>query len=192
MPLNAEFISGRGQVRDPRRVVVMGPPGSGKSTIGGALAKSMGVPLISTGDLLRNEAEQGSDLGLEARPYLDSGQYAPDDLVTRALGRRLGAPDASAGFVLDGFPRTPEQASALDRLAPADEVLYLNLSEEESRRRILNRGKTSGRSDDNDEVITERLKTYQEKTKPVKKVFSDKGILTEIDAENPWQLIRNA
>jgi adenylate kinase len=190
MPLNAEFIAGRGQTRDPRRVIVMGPPGSGKSTIGGALAKSMGVPLISTGDILREESLKETDIGLQARPYLDSGAYAPDDLVTRALGRRLNAPDASAGFVLDGYPRTPEQASALDRLAPADEVLYLNLSEEESRRRILNRGKTSGRSDDNDDVITERLKTYQEKTKPVRKVFEDKGILTEIDAENPWHLLR--
>jgi adenylate kinase len=190
MPLNAEFISGRGQTRDPRRVVVMGPPGSGKSTIGGALAKSMGVPLISTGDILREESLKETDIGLEARPYLDSGQYAPDDLVTRALGRRLNAPDASAGYVLDGYPRTPEQASALDRLSPADEVLYLSLSEEESRRRILNRGKTSGRSDDNDEVITERLKTYRDTTKPVKDIYADKGILTEIDAENPWHLLR--
>lgn len=190
MPLNAEFISGRGQTQDPRRVIVMGPPGSGKSTIGGALAKSMGVPLISTGDILRDEAAKETELGLAARPYLDSGEYAPDDLVTRALGRRLGAPDASAGFVLDGYPRTPEQASALDRLAPADEVIYLNLSEEESRRRILNRGKTSGRSDDNDEVITNRLAQYKETTKPVKDLYADKGVLTEIDAENPWHLLR--
>lgn len=190
MPLNAEFIAGRGQTRDPRRVIVMGPPGSGKSTIGGALAKSMGVPLISTGDILREEVAKETDIGFAARPYLDKGEYAPDDLVTRALGRRLNAPDASAGFVLDGYPRTPEQASALDRLAPADEVIYLNLSEEESRRRILNRGKTSGRSDDNDEVITKRLQTYKDTTKPVKDLYANKGLLTEIDAENPWHLLR--
>jgi adenylate kinase len=190
MPLNAEFIQGRGQTRDPRRVIVMGPPGSGKSTIGGALAKTMGVPLISTGEILREEAARETDIGLEARPYLDSGQYAPDELVTRALGRRLNAPDASAGYVLDGYPRTTEQVSALDRLSPADEVLYLSISEEESRRRLLNRGKTSGRSDDNDDVITDRLRTYKEQTAPVKGAFKERGILTEIDAQNPWPLIR--
>lgn len=190
MPLNAEFISGRGQTRDPKRVVIMGPPGSGKSTIGGALARSMGVPLISTGDILRREVAQGTEIGQEAKQYMRTGHYAPDALVTRALGRRLGEPDAAAGFVLDGYPRTPEQASALDRLAPADEVLYLNLSEEESRRRILNRGKTSGRVDDNDEVITERLKTYKETTGPVKGLYAKKGVLKEIDASSPWKHLR--
>lgn len=190
MPLNAEFISGRGRTQDPRRVVVMGPPGSGKSTIGGALATSMGVPLISTGDILRQEVQQGTEIGQEAEQYMRTGHYAPDALVTRALGRRLNEPDAQAGYVLDGYPRTPEQASALDRLAPADEVLYLNLTEEESRRRILNRGKTSGRSDDNDEVITQRLKTYQDTTAPVKDVYKKKGVLNEIDAMSPWRHLR--
>lgn len=190
MPLNAEFIQGRGKTQDPRRVVIMGPPGSGKSTIGGALAASMGVPLISTGDLLRQEVAQGSDIGQQARPYIDSGQYAPDELVTRALGRRLNEPDASAGYVLDGYPRTREQVSALDSLTSIDEVVYLNLSDEDARARILNRAKTSGRSDDNDETITKRLAKYKESTEPVKNDLASRGILTEIDARSPWKTLR--
>lgn len=190
MPLNAEFIQGRGKTKEPRRVVIMGPPGSGKSTIGGALAASMGVPLISTGDLLRQEVSKRSEIGEQARPYIDSGQYAPDELVTRALGRRLNEPDASQGYVLDGYPRTREQVSALDGLTSIDEVMYLNLSDDDARARILNRARTSGRSDDNDETITKRLAKYKESTEPVKNDLAARGILTEIDAKNPWNALR--
>lgn len=168
----------------------MGPPGSGKSTVGGALAASMGVPLISTGELLREEVRRGSDLGQQARPYLDSGQYAPDELVNEALRHRLSVPDAAHGFVLDGYPRTKAQAQGLDNLSPIDKVVYLDLPSEESEKRLLNRGKTSGRSDDTKDVIQARISLYEREAGPVREMFQKQGKEEVLDGKSPWRTVR--
>lgn len=190
MSINAEFMSGQGARKAPQRTVIMGPPGSGKSTIGKALADSMGVPLISTGDLLREEALKGTDLGNRARVYMDQGQYAPDEVVNEALRHRLAMPDAVSGFVLDGYPRTKAQAEGIDNLTTIDKVVYLDLPSDVSEQRLLNRGKTSGRSDDTPEVIKSRLSLYERETVPVRGHFQKKGLETVVDARTPWRSLK--
>lgn len=165
----------------------MGPPGSGKSTIGQALADSMGVPLISTGQLLRDEADKGTPLGVRAKSLTDQGLYASDDDVNEALRHRLAVPDAAGGFVLDGYPRTKAQAQGITNMSTIDKVLYLDLPSSESEKRLLNRGKTSGRSDDTADVITNRLALYDRETLPIRDHFQKQGLEQTIDAMNPWR-----
>lgn len=187
MSNNAEFVAGAGVRAPAQRVIIMGPPGSGKSTVGGAVAASMGVPLISTGDLLRDEVARGTELGRKAKPFLDSGQYAPDDVVSEALRHRLAVPDAAGGFVLDGYPRTKSQAQGIDNLSTIDKVLYLDLPADESLARIANRGKTSGRSDDNESVARDRIALFDRETAPVADMYERDGRLNRIDARRPWR-----
>jgi adenylate kinase len=176
MSLNAEFA--KGQPRAPQRVLLMGPPGSGKSTVGQVLADSMGVPLISTGELLRQQVEQDTTVGREAARYLSQGQYAPDHVVDQVLAGRLQQPDATAGYVLDGYPRTVSQAEAIrDQV---DSVMYLDLPREESERRMLNRG----RADDIPEVIKDRLDLYERESGAVRKALPAARV---VDARRPWQ-----
>jgi len=187
---NAEFVSGMGVRRPAQRMILMGPPGSGKSTVGQALADSMGVPLISTGDLLRQHALEGTDIGKRAQPYVDSGKYAPDEVVTQALQHRLAVPDAAAGFVLDGYPRTKAQAQGIDNLSTIDKVLYLDLPTDVSLSRIAKRGKTSGRADDDESVARERMSLYARETQPVADMYEKQGRLDRIDAQSPWKSLR--
>jgi len=187
MSHNAEFMSGQGSRNAPQRVIIMGPPGSGKSTIGQALADSMGVPLISTGQLLRDEAAKGTPLGARAKSLTDQGMYASDDDVNEALRHRLAVPDAAGGFVLDGYPRTKAQAQGITNMSTIDKVLYLDLPSSESEKRLLNRGKTSGRSDDTADVITNRLALYDRETLPIRDHFQKQGLEQTIDAMNPWR-----
>jgi adenylate kinase len=116
------------------RLVLFGAPGSGKGTHGPFIAERNGIPLVSTGEILRENVQRGSDLGIVAQGYMDAGELVPDDVIINLIRARLTLPDASPGFILDGFPRTIPQAEALDRMllqvgAPLDHVIYLRVSE---------------------------------------------------------------
>jgi adenylate kinase len=149
--------------------VLLGPPGSGKGTQAERITGALGLPHVSTGDLLRAEAAAGTALGAEVAPLLESGELVPDDLMRRVMERRLRAPDAAAGAILDGYPRTVPQARALDSdLGRAvDVVLHLEVGESELIARLTRRSAAEHRADDNPASIRERLKEYRERTEPV-------------------------
>ncbi len=154
-------------------IILFGPPGSGKGTQSERLISKYGLRHLSTGDLLRSEIANKTPLGMEARNFMDKGQLVPDEVVIAMISSALDAHPDARGFLLDGFPRTPAQADALDRLldlkkAPISIMLALEVSEEELIKRLLKRGETSGRSDDtNEEVIRARIVEYHSKTAAV-------------------------
>ena len=169
-------------------LILFGPPGSGKGTQSDKLVEKYGLVHLSTGNLLREEIAQKTPLGLEARSFMDKGQLVPDEVVIGMIDSSLEHHKEAKGFLFDGFPRTAAQAQALDKLLELKKtsiavVLALEVGEEELVKRLLNRGKTSGRSDDtNDEVIRKRFAVYMNETSPVadhykkaRKFFSIKG-----------------
>ncbi len=154
-------------------LILFGPPGSGKGTQSEKLIEKFGWIHLSTGDLLRKEIANATQLGLEAKSFMDKGQLVPDEVVIGMIGSALDANPAAKGFLFDGFPRTTAQAEALDALLTSKTseitlVLALEVGEEELVTRLLNRGKTSSRSDDRDEnIIRKRLLEYENKTAAV-------------------------
>lgn len=151
-------------------LILFGPPGSGKGTQSEKLIARYGLKHLSTGDLLRNEICRQTLLGKEAQNFMDKGQLVPDEVVIGMISSALDENPEAKGFLFDGFPRTPAQAAALDNLlelkeAPIAVMLALDVSEEELIKRLLKRGETSGRSDDNNEnVIRARIVEYRNKT----------------------------
>ena len=151
-------------------LILFGPPGSGKGTQSEKLMAQYGLKHLSTGDLLRHEISHQTALGREAQNFMDKGQLVPDEVVIGMISSALDENPRATGFLFDGFPRTPAQAQALDRLlelkkAPIKVMLALDVSEEELIKRLLKRGETSGRSDDNNEnVIRARIVEYRNKT----------------------------
>ncbi|NDC42978.1 MAG: adenylate kinase, partial [Chitinophagia bacterium] len=144
--------------------------------------KTYNLMHVSTGDLLRDEVARHTALGMEAQKYMDQGLLVPDEVVIGMISSKIDEFPDARGFVFDGFPRTSQQAEALDKLlefknTKIDLVLSLEVSEEELTRRLLGRGQTSGRSDDNEEVITRRIKEYRAKTAPVADYYSGFGKL---------------
>jgi len=166
-------------------LVLFGPPGSGKGTQSENIVKSYELQHISTGDLLRDEVSRHTPLGTEAKKYMDQGMLVPDEVVIGMISGKIDdAPDAR-GFVFDGFPRTRNQADALDKLLEFKNtkihlVLSLEVPELELIGRLVNRGITSGRSDDTEEVITQRIKEYHSKTEPVARYYNDHGKLERV------------
>lgn len=162
-------------------LVLFGPPGSGKGTQAEKLEKKYHLHHISTGDLFRYEIGNKTELGLRAKRYIDKGDLVPDDITVGMLKNKLESLNDNKGFLLDGFPRTEEQAEALDKLMELLHIdltglLALEIPEEEVVKRILNRGKYSGRSDDNDQdIIKNRFETYEELTCPVFSYFERQG-----------------
>jgi adenylate kinase len=154
-------------------LILFGPPGSGKGTQSDLLVTKYGLIHLSTGNLLREEISQRTPLGLEAKNFMDKGQLVPDEVVIGMIDCSLDHHKDAKGFLFDGFPRNVAQAQALDKLLELKKteinlVLALEVSEEELVKRLLNRGKTSGRSDDNDEVvIRKRFVVYSNETTPV-------------------------
>lgn len=154
-------------------LILFGPPGSGKGTQSDSLVEKYGVIHLSTGNLLREEISQKTPLGIEAKGFMDNGQLVPDEVVIGMVDSYFDKHKDAKGFLFDGFPRTVAQAEALDKLLDLKKteiaaVLALEVSEEELVKRLLNRGKTSGRSDDtNEEVIRKRFAVYSNETKPV-------------------------
>ena len=163
------------------RVVLLGPPGAGKGTQAKRLAAKLGIPQISTGELFRRNIERGTKLGLEAKRYLDAGDLVPSDLTNQLVDDRLSESDAVNGFILDGYPRSLEQAKALHEMlqrrgADVDAVLEFRVSQEE----LLQRLKGRGRADDTDDVILNRMKVYRDETAPLLEYYS--GELKTVDA----------
>ena len=154
-------------------IILFGPPGSGKGTQSEKLISKYGLKHLSTGDLLRSEISTQTPLGLEAKNFMDKGQLVPDEVVIGMISTALDANPGSKGFLFDGFPRTEAQSEALDKLLKLKKteigvVLAMQVSEEELVKRLLNRGLTSGRSDDNnEEVIRARIIEYHKKTSAV-------------------------
>jgi adenylate kinase len=174
------------------RVVLLGPPGAGKGTQARRIAERLGVPAISIGEIFRAYAAERTDLGRQVKPYLDAGDFVPDDITVAVVRDRLAQADARSGFVLDGFPRTVRQADALRELlngmdARLDCALELVVDEEELVRRLAGRrrlGDTSGvrRTDDHPDRIRHRLSVYHEQTAPVSEYYDAQGLLVRIDA----------
>jgi adenylate kinase len=163
------------------RVVLLGPPGAGKGTQAGRLAEKLGIPQISTGELFRRNIGNGTKLGLEAKRYLDAGDLVPSDLTNQLVDDRLSEADAANGFILDGYPRSLEQAKALHEMLERrgtgiDAVLEFRVSQEE----LFQRLKGRGRADDTDEVILNRMKIYRDETAPLLEYYS--GELRTVDA----------
>lgn len=162
-------------------LILFGPPGSGKGTQSEKLIEKYGLIHLSTGNLLREEIAQQTKLGLEAKSFMDKGQLVPDAVVIGMIGSALDANPQAKGFLFDGFPRTVAQAQALDNLLAGKGseiviVLALEVDREELVNRLLNRGKSSGRSDDTDEnVIRARLVEYENKTAPVAEYYATLG-----------------
>lgn len=168
------------------RIVLLGPPGSGKGTQAALLKERLGVVHISTGDLLRTAVAEGTELGIKAKAAMDAGELVSDDLMLGLIEEKLGQPEARPGFILDGYPRNQVQAEALDALLdrlgqPIDHALELLVDEEQIVERLAKRAKEEGRSDDTEDVIRNRLAIYREQTAPISKHYEDKGILVRVD-----------
>ena len=164
------------------RVVLLGPPGAGKGTQAEKLSEKLGIPQISTGDLFRKNIGDGTPLGLEAKRYLDAGDLVPAELTNRLVEDRIDQPDAANGFILDGYPRSVEQAKALDDMLKArntkiDAVLEFKVSEDE----LFTRLKARGRADDTEDVIRNRMQVYRDETYPLLEYYKDSNLQT-IDA----------
>jgi len=167
------------------RVLILGPQGSGKGTQARRIAEAHGVPHVSTGDILREAAANGTELGRRVQPILERGDLVPDELMVDLIRERLAGED---GFVLDGFPRTLAQAEALDAMLdeigkPLDTVILLDVSDEEAMSRMLGRAAQEGRSDDTPDVIANRLRLYHELTRPVVERYRSAGELAAVDGE---------
>jgi adenylate kinase len=169
-----------------RRILLLGAPGAGKGTQALRLAEKLGVPQIATGDLFRAAVAAGTELGREAKAYMDRGELVPDSVVIGVAGERLGQDDARQGFVLDGFPRTLAQAKALDALlerkgSSLQRCISLVVDEDAVVERLLKRASIEGRSDDNEETIRNRLRVYREQTEPLVAYYRERELLAEID-----------
>ena len=170
-------------------LILFGPPGSGKGTQSNRLIEKYGWIHLSTGDLLRAEISKHTPLGIEAKHFIDKGQLVPDEVVIGMISSALDANPRSNGFLFDGFPRTVAQAEALDKLLILKKtaihlMLALEVGEEELVHRLMNRGKTSGRSDDADErVIRNRIREYEEKTAAVADYYASFGKVVHVPGE---------
>ncbi|MFT4250343.1 MAG: adenylate kinase family protein [Candidatus Woesearchaeota archaeon] len=164
-------------------IIVLGPQGSGKGTQGKQLAKKYYLPHISTGSMLRRYVAAGGTRAEEVRELMDSGELIDDLFLEEILEERLAQPDCKNGFVLDGTPRDLEQARMLDRFISVDYAFLIDISEEESLRRVAKRAEIEHREDDTPEALKKRLATYTEKTLPVLDYYERQGILYCIDGE---------
>lgn len=168
------------------RLVLLGAPGSGKGTQAARLKTELGVPHISTGDLLRAAVKAGTPLGLKAKEVMDAGHLVSDEIVLGMLEERLAEDDARAGFILDGYPRNLAQVKALDGLLerldkPLDAVVKLEVPNEEIVGRCEIRYKEQGRADDEPETVRKRLAVYAEQTAPVAEWYREHGMLRAVD-----------
>lgn len=168
-------------------VLLIGPPGAGKGTQGERLARRLDIEHLAAGDLLRAEVEAGSPIGKEVSELMSRGELVPDETILELVVPRILDASAKGGYLLDGFPRSVEQAREARRLAELgdaapDAVIYLDAPREELVRRILARAEVEGRSDDNPETVTTRLQIFDEATRPLIEHYRERGLLHVIDA----------
>ncbi len=162
-----------------RRILFLGPQGSGKGTQAERLSALLGVPHVSSGDMLRQAVAEGTELGRRAERIMAAGDLVPDDLVVAMVAERLRREDVACGFLLDGFPRTSAQAQALDEALNGDAlgtVLLLEADEEELMKRLTKRAEEQGRKDDTPEAIRRRLAVYWEDTAPLAEYYPEHGV----------------
>ena len=169
------------------RLLLIGPPGAGKGTQSTRLASAFGVAAISTGDIFRANVANATELGLKVKSIMDAGEYVPDDITNAIVADRLREPDAVNGFLLDGYPRTPEQVAELDRVLasehePLNAVVQLDADPDEVVNRLLKRAVDQGRADDTEEVIRHRMDVYEQQTAPLIDLFAQRGLLVKVDA----------
>jgi adenylate kinase len=168
------------------RLLIIGAPGAGKGTQAERLSASFGIPAISTGDIFRHNVKNETELGKQAKAFMDRGEYVPDSLTNDLVRDRLAQPDAQAGFLLDGYPRTLDQVNELDDILAShgkslDAVVLLTADTDEVVRRLLGRAIEQGRADDTEEVIRRRLEVYAEQTAPLVDLYQARGLVVAID-----------
>ena len=168
------------------RLLLMGPPGAGKGTQATTIAARFGVPAISTGDIFRANVAQRTELGVLADAYMSAGDYVPDEVTNAMVADRLAEADCTDGFLLDGYPRTPQQVAELDAMLERggvglDKVVLLEADSEELVRRLLLRAQEQGRADDTEPVIRRRLEVYAAETEPLAAAYLDRGLLASVD-----------
>jgi adenylate kinase len=176
------------------RLLLLGPPGAGKGTQAERLVKVLGVPQVSTGEMLRAAVRAGTPVGREAQAYMERGDLVPDAVVIGVAEERLRQPDARKGFILDGFPRTAAQAEALDRMLERlgvrlERCVALRVDEDTLVDRLLHRSAIEGRADDNEETIRKRMRVYRESTQPLVDYYRGRGALVEVDGEGSIETI---
>ncbi|MEZ4519595.1 MAG: adenylate kinase [Chloroflexota bacterium] len=171
-------------------IVLMGAPGAGKGTQAKMLEASLGLPQVSTGDIFRHNLKNQTELGKLAQTYMDRGDLVPDDVTVAMVKDRLSQPDCDKGAILDGFPRTPAQATALDALLQelGGRVLvvpYVQVEAEELMRRLVRRAEIEGRTDDSEETVRNRMRVYEEQTEPLLDYYRQRGLLVEVNGQQP-------
>ena len=168
------------------RLLIVGPPGAGKGTQAARIAEHLGVPTISTGDIFRTNIAEQTELGKQVKAIVDSGDYVPDELTNALVKDRLEQADANGGFLLDGYPRTPDQVAYLDGFLAShghvlDAVLQLVADPDELVRRLRLRAEAQGRADDSEEAIRHRQDVYLRETQPLLEIFRERQLLVAID-----------
>ena len=208
-------------MESPKRsesIILFGPPGAGKGTQSGLISEMTGKPQVSTGDMLREAVNEGSDVGKEAKSYMERGLLVPDSIIIELIRRRLHREDASDGLLFDGFPRTIPQAQALESLTPVCMVLSLNVPDDIIVDRITGRrtdpetgeiyhithrpppdevaDRVIQRTDDTEETVRQRLSTFHSQTSPLEFYYKERGILVGVDGTGPMSevssLVRDA
>jgi len=169
------------------RLLLVGPPGAGKGTQAAILAETFDIPAISTGDMFRTNVVNGTPLGLQVKAIMDAGEYVPDSLTNEIVADRLSEPDARSGFLLDGYPRTPDQVDELDRILAADNasldvVVLLVADADVVVARLLKRATEQGRLDDTEEIIRHRMNVYVEQTSPIIDGYDARNLVVRVDA----------
>jgi adenylate kinase len=162
------------------KLLFIGPPGAGKGTQAARVAERLGIPHVSTGEMFRHHVGEGTELGQKVKAIMEAGDYVPDEITVAMLAERIAEDDARDGFILDGFPRTLPQVSALDSLIGEDgldRVVLFEVDEDELAQRMLSRG----RADDTEETIRNRFAVYREQTQPLIDLYRDRDVVVEVD-----------
>ncbi|THJ66404.1 adenylate kinase [Arthrobacter echini] len=172
------------------RMLIIGPPGSGKGTQAARISERLDVPAISTGDIFRDNVRRETPLGVQAREFMDAGDFVPDSVTNSMVRDRLANEDVRDGFLLDGYPRTASQVAELDDILSEnalelDVVLQLTADDEELVRRLLGRAQLDGRSDDTERVIRHRLGLYHDQTEVVVSRYEERGIVLRVNGLGP-------
>ena len=168
------------------RMVLLGPPGAGKGTQAARIAERLGIPAISTGDIFRANVAGATELGTQAKAYMDKGEYVPDSITNAMVADRIAQADCENGFLLDGYPRTTAQVGELDSMLKEaglalDVVVEITADAEAVVARLLKRAGEQGRADDTEPVIRHRLEVYAESTAPLAGIYAGRGLLVQVD-----------